>query len=170
MATFVMLGLGGVAARQSQPVGVLRVVPGTQATTKGLTGDFRRSRGRAAGVFLQSPIILGRMRLRSQAASRERCLLRRRPTIRSVRASCTRRFFWRLIERNNYELAGSHCGIQSRPRQAYRIGRLPVWAAIGSCGGPRFVPRFIRELAQEEVSTHSTAWGWPPTTPSSPAT
>lgn len=27
-------------------------------------------------------------------------------------------FFWRLIERNDYELAGSHCGIQWRPRQA----------------------------------------------------
>jgi hypothetical protein len=33
-------GLGGVAARQSQPVGVLRVVPGTNARTKGLTGHL----------------------------------------------------------------------------------------------------------------------------------
>jgi len=73
---------------------------------------FGRSRGRAAGALPRSPIIRGRMRLRPQAAPWERCRLRQRPTIRVVRASCTRRFLWRLIERNNYELAGSHCGIQ----------------------------------------------------------
>ena len=48
------------------------------------------------------------MRLRLQAASRERCLLQQRLASQVVRAFCTLRFFERLTERNNYELGGAN--------------------------------------------------------------
>jgi hypothetical protein len=58
--------------------------------------------------LLQLPVILGRMRLRLQAASRERCRLQLRLTMKSVRAFCTLRFFWRMYGRNNNELGGAN--------------------------------------------------------------
>ena len=150
------------------PLACLRMVPGTNARTKGLTGHFLWPIGRSGGWGV-APVarILGRMRLRLQAASRERCLLQQRLTSQVVRACCTLRFSWRLNERNNYELAGSHCGIQLRPRQvSVRRGslcRLPLLATDA-----RFVGGLRCKVGwrHSEGSLIQRLGGWPRTTPS----
>ena len=62
------------------------------------------------------------MRLRLQAASRERCLLQRRLAIEVVRAFCTLRFFERLTERNNYELGGANWEYSFAPPKIAALG------------------------------------------------
>lgn len=113
--------------------------------------------------MLRSSMIRGWMRLRLQSASRERCRLRWRPTIRVVRALCTLRFFWRLVERNDYELAGSHCGIQLRPRQGDCFAVF-CRASLGISNRARFFVGFGRRVPRRFCS--APARGWPRTTPS----
>lgn len=79
---------------------------------------------------------------------------------------CTRRLFWRFIERNAYELARSHCGIQSRPRQASAGRGFPCrFRSV-----PASVARFVagRGCRAGKGFVLQAAWGWPITTPSFP--
>jgi hypothetical protein len=82
---FLAAGQGGNCRVQLQPGNGLR--SGQESHNERADWPMSRPRGRVAGVLLQSPVILGRMRLRPQAASRERCRLWQRPAIQVVRAT-----------------------------------------------------------------------------------